>query len=139
MTPPEDLDSLAADWIALWESELAGLGQDAELAEAWAASVALMAAVWRAQGASVAAQMAAAAKWRAPDEPPASAARPAPAEPAPHAGRQPGPGGADESAAQSAALGARLAELEQRLAALEGRPGGGGADRRKPRAPRRKP
>ena len=60
MNSPEDLDRLAADWIALWESELAGLGQDAELAEAWSASVALMAAFWRAQ----AAQMAAAAKWQ---------------------------------------------------------------------------
>jgi hypothetical protein len=125
---PEDLDRLAADWIALWESELAGLGQDAELAEAWSASVALMAAFWRAQSA----QMAAAAKWQAPphESPPAG---PAPAQPAPDPGRQPGLGRDDDAAA----LRTRLAELEQRLAALEGGPGGGGADRGKPR--RRKP
>ncbi|WPB85310.1 hypothetical protein [Sediminicoccus rosea] len=134
MNSPEDLDRLAADWIALWESELAGLGQDAELAEAWSASVALMAAFWRAQSA----QMAAAAKWQAPHEPgtpSSSPAGPAPAQPAPDPGRQPGDGGDDDAAA----LRARLAELERRLAALEGGPGGGSPDRRKPRAPRRKP
>lgn len=121
---PEDLDSLAADWIALWESELAALGQDAELAEAWSASVGLMAALWRAQMA--------AAKW-----PPSHDSAPgaAPAEPAPHPRRQPGDGGDDGAAA----LRARLAELEQRLAALEGRADGGRADRGKPRPPRRKP
>lgn len=121
---PEDLDSLAADWIALWESELAALGQDVELAEAWSASVALMAAFWRAQMA--------AAKWRPPHD---SAPGAAPAEPAPDSGRQPGDGGDDGAAA----LRARLAELEQRLAALEGRPDGGRADRRRPRPPRRQP
>ena len=131
MNSPEDLDRLAADWIALWESELAGLGQDAELAEAWSASVALMAAFWRAQ----AAQMAAAAKWRAPHEPHTRPPGPAPAQPAPDPGRQPGHGGDDDAAA----LRTRLAELERRLAALEGGPGGGGKDRRKPRSPRRKP
>jgi len=136
---PEDLDRLAADWIALWESELAGLGQDAELAEAWSASVALMAAFWRAQTA----QMAAAAKWQAPHERhPSSAASnspstsgSAPAQPAPDPGRQPGDGGDDDAVA----LRARLAELERRLAALEGGPGGSRPDRRKPRTPRRKP
>ncbi|WP_249732001.1 hypothetical protein [Roseococcus sp. SDR] len=130
MNSPEDLDRLAADWIALWESELAGLGQDAELAEAWSASVALMAAFWRAQSA----QMAAAAKWQAPHDPPARPPGPAPAQPAPDPGREPGDGGDDDAAA----LRTRLAELERRLAALEGGPGGGGADRRKPRTPRRK-
>jgi len=121
----EDLDRLAADWIALWESEFAALGQDAELAEAWSASVALMAAFWRAQTA----QMAAAAKWRAHE--------PNPPGPPPHAapsdaGGSAGHGGDDAAAA----LRTRLAELEQRLAALEGKPARGGADRRKPRKPR---
>jgi len=141
MDQPDDhdrrLDLLAADWIALWESELAALGQDAELAEAWSASVALMAAFWRAQSA----QMAAAMKWRAhePEAPP----RPAPAASAPDAGGVARHGGADDAASRGtdAALRARLAELEQRLAALEGGPAGGGADRgrtRKPR-PRKRP
>lgn len=135
--PDRRLDLLAADWIALWESELAALGQDAELAEAWSASVALMAAFWRAQTA----QMAAAMKWRAhePEAPP----RPAPAAAAPDAGRLPRDGGAHDAAAgggpsnsDGAALRARLAELEQRLATLEGGAAGGGADRGRARKPR---
>jgi hypothetical protein len=37
MSTPEDIDRLAADWIALWEGETAALAQDRELAEGWAA------------------------------------------------------------------------------------------------------
>ncbi|WP_421990862.1 hypothetical protein [Roseococcus sp.] len=141
MDRPDDLDRLAADWIALWESELSALGQDAELAEAWASSVAMMAAFWRAQGSFLSAQMA----WRAHDP---AAPRPAPLAPAPDARRGAGHGGDDDAAPGTtpstgdATLRARLAELEQRLAALEGGPGGGGTDRpvpRKPRARRGKP
>ena len=48
MEPPEDIDSLAEDWIALWQSEIAGLAADPELAEQWAAWAALGAAWMRA-------------------------------------------------------------------------------------------
>ena len=50
MTAPTDLEKLAEDWITLWQSELSGMAADPELAEAWAAAVALGAAWWRAQG-----------------------------------------------------------------------------------------
>jgi len=53
MKPPADLDKLAEDWITLWQSELAAMAADPELAEAWAASVALGAAWWRAQAAGL--------------------------------------------------------------------------------------
>ncbi|WP_424810954.1 hypothetical protein [Roseococcus sp. YIM B11640] len=145
MDQPEDIERLAADWIALWESELAALGQDAELAESWAASVALMAAFWRAQSAHLAAAM----KWRGPDEEPP---RPAPAAAASPAGGGARDGGAGVPAAPPGAkplgdgpdveqLRARLAELERRLATLEGGAAGGGEDRPRPRKPRtrRKP
>jgi len=125
MDRPEEFDRLAADWIALWESEIAALGQDAELAEAWSTAVALMAAASRAQ----AAQLAAAAKWRAHEPHPP---RPPPPAAAPDAGGGPGHGGDDAAAA----LRTRLAGLEQRLAALEGKPTRGGPDRGKARKPR---
>ena len=48
MERPVDLDSLAEDWIALWQSEIAGLAADPELAEQWAAWAALGAAWMRA-------------------------------------------------------------------------------------------
>ena len=48
METPEDLDRLAEDWIALWQSEIAGLAADPELAEQWAAWAALGAAWMRA-------------------------------------------------------------------------------------------
>jgi hypothetical protein len=137
MEPPDDLERLAADWITLWESEIAALGRDAELAEAWAAGVALMAAFWRAQAAGLGAMQ----RMR-PDEPApprdASKARPAPAAAAPDAGGHARPGGDDDAAA----LRQRLAELERRLAAVEGGSGGGAANRRAARRPagrRRKP
>jgi hypothetical protein len=134
MDTPEDLDRLAADWIALWESETAALAQDRELAEGWAAGMAWIAATARAQ----AAQLALLAKWvpprerpgSAPHERPRTAPRAAPAGTAPDAGSEPQPGGADDAAA----LRQRVAQLELRLADLEA--GRGGADRPAPRRKR---
>ena len=60
MEGPEDLDRLAEDWIALWQSEIAGLAADPELAEQWAAWAALGAAWMRA-----AASMAPRPRWPA--------------------------------------------------------------------------
>jgi hypothetical protein len=134
MEPAPDIDQLAADWITLWESEVAALAQDADLAEAWAAGVALMAAYWRAQTSGMAAAM----KWVPPiREPSPEAPRPAPAATPPAAGPGAGAGGADDAAA----LLARLAELERRLASVEGRAGGSPTDRPRARraAPKRKP
>lgn len=119
-----DLDRLAADWIALWESETAARAQDRELVEGWSAAMALMAAAVRAQ----AAQFSLLAKMVAPHEP----QRPAPAAAAPDAGGGAQPGGDDDATLMRA----RLAELERRLADLESgrgiadRPGAGrGRDR----------
>ena len=119
MSTPDDIDRLAADWIALWEGETAALAQDRELAEGWAAGVALMAAAARAQ----AAQFALLLKWAAPREPANVAPGSPPAGAAHDAGGDAQPGGTGDAAT----LRSRIAELEQRLAALES--GGGGADR----------
>jgi hypothetical protein len=34
---PEELERLAEDWIALWQSEISALAADREMAEGWAA------------------------------------------------------------------------------------------------------
>lgn len=107
-----ELDRLAADWIALWQDELAALATDPEVVQAWQ----------RAFGLGVAWLRAGRTDERA-TAPGAAAAGPAP-------GSRPGDplGGAD-----AALLLARIDALERRLAALEQRPAGGGADRRGPR------
>ena len=125
---PEDLDSLAEDWIALWQSEIAGLAADPELAEQWAAWAALGAAWMRA-----ATTMAPRAP--RPDDGPAPPPGPPPAAAAPGPGGAAGHGRDDKPARD--AMADRLAELERRLADLEGGPGGAGADPRRPR--RRRP
>ena len=37
----QELDGLAEDWVALWQSEIAGLMADPELAAAWGAMAAM--------------------------------------------------------------------------------------------------
>jgi hypothetical protein len=132
MEPPEDLDSLAEDWIALWQSEIAGLAADPELAEQWAAWAALGAAWMRAATAMAPRYRpgaphdgAAAPPWAAP---PAAASRPR---------GDAGHGGGEQPARD--AMASRLAELERRLADLEGGPGGAGADPVRPRGKRPRP
>ncbi|MFN6956295.1 MAG: hypothetical protein ACK4PG_16020 [Acetobacteraceae bacterium] len=129
MEAPEDLDSLAEDWIALWQSEIAGLAADPELAEQWAAWAALGAAWMRAAAA-------AAPRFRGPagHDGPAAPPRPAPAAAASGPGGDARDGGGRDPARD--AMAARLAELERRLADLEGRPGGAGADPQRPRGRR---
>ncbi|MDO9499708.1 hypothetical protein [Falsiroseomonas sp.] len=153
-----ELEALAEDWIALWQSEIAGLAADREAAEGWAA----MTATWSALGAAWLRAAASPpfgrpppggapnpfgmAHWPSPGWPgpthdsAAAPPRPAPAAAAPDAGGEPRDGGDPERG--DAALAARLAELERRLAALEpGRapvPGGAGGDAKDRRRPRRR-
>ena len=125
MERPEDLDSLAEDWIALWQSEIAGLAADPELAEQWAAWAALGAAWMRAATAMVPRYRADPHDRAAP--PPGPPPPPPPSGPGGHAGA-----GRDQQPARDA-MAERLAELERRLADLEGGPGGKGENPRRPR------
>ena len=129
MERPEDLDSLAEDWIALWQSEIAGLAADPELAEQWAAWAALGAAWMRAATAMTPRYPGGGHDGPAPPPRPAPAAAPSGA--GGHAGA-----GRDEQPARDA-MAERLAELERRLADLEGGPGGTRPDPGRPR--RRRP
>ncbi|MGG5888329.1 hypothetical protein ACLF3G_14435 [Falsiroseomonas sp. HC035] len=133
-----ELEALAEDWIALWQSEIAGLAADRETAETWAA----MTAAWAGLGgawlrAAIAPPFGRPPpgapgfppNWPMPNwSPPAwptwpahdSAAappRPAPAAAAPDPGREPGDGGDRERGEPAGAD--RIAELERRLAELE--------------------
>jgi hypothetical protein len=148
MDSPEDLDRLAEDWIALWQSEIAGLAADPELAEQWAAWAALGAA-WMRAATAMAPRFHGGAPHdgaAAPPWPTAPAAAPGPGGDAGARGHdQPGRGSADEQPRRGptgdepgrAAMAERLAALERRLADLEGGPGGAGADPGRPR--RRRP
>jgi hypothetical protein len=153
MEDPADLDRLAEDWIALWQSEIAGLAADPELAEQWAAWAALGAA-WMRAATAMAPRHGAAAHDRAaaPAWTPPAAAAPGPRGDARGGGHdQPGRGMADDTPRRGmaddtagpatdparAAMADRLAELERRLADLEGGPGGTGQNPRRPR--RRRP
>ena len=120
MQDPPDLSQLAEDWITLWQSELAAMAADPELAEAWAASVALAAAFWRAQ----------ALRWPRHDAAHAPP-RPAPAGTAPDGQRDARDSGDD--------LRARITELERRLADLAAWAPRSGTNPKRGGRPRRKP
>jgi|688.fasta_scaffold25821_11 hypothetical protein len=128
MAGPEDLDRLAEDWISLWQSEVAGLAADPELAEKWAAFASLGAAWLRA-----------AAHFSKPFTPGAAPAHDsATAPPRPKAPAAPSGAGGDEGAggggdAPRDAMAERIATLERRLADLESGAGGTGAHQRRPR------
>jgi len=129
MDDPE-LEQLAEDWITLWESELAALAADPELAEHSAAGLGLWAGLWRAQlGALMP---------RARHEPGDGPPRGADAPPRPAPGAAPSAAGSGAGDAGEPAWSLRLADLERRLAALEGGAGGDGADRPPPRRPRQR-
>jgi hypothetical protein len=128
MAGPEDIEKLAEDWIALWQSEVAGLATDPELVEKWAAFAALGAAWFKA-----------AAQFSKPFTPGAAAqhdsavlpSRPAPAAAPSGAGGDAGHGGSGGAARD--AMAERIAILERRLADLESGAGGAGAHQRRPR------
>ena len=124
MQDPPDLSQLAEDWITLWQSELAAMAADPELAEAWAASVALAAAFWRAQGRVY--QL----RWPRHDAADAPT-RPAPAGAAPDGQRDARDGGDD--------LRARITELERRLDDLAAGAPRSGTNPKRGGRPRRKP
>jgi hypothetical protein len=136
-TPDEaEIEKLAEDWITLWQSEIAALAADREAAEAWAATT----SAWAAMGAAWLRAVVAPPFGRpspfawhdgavpTPHDRAVPPARPAPAAASPADGREPRVDGA---------LRKRLAELERRLADLEGGAGGARQNPRKPR--RRKP
>jgi ubiquinone biosynthesis protein UbiJ len=97
-------DSLAEDWVALWQSELTAMAADRELRESWAAMIALWAGAAQAAIGMVRAQ-------HDPARRTALTTQPAGAAPAAAASKP----GVDEVER----LNRRIAELEQRLAALE--------------------
>jgi hypothetical protein len=127
MAGPEDIEKLAEDWIALWQSEVAGLAADPELVEKWAAFASLGAAWFKA-----------AAQFSKPFTPGAAQhdstappSRPAPAAAPSGAGGDAGDGGSGGAARD--AMAERIAILERRLADLESGAGGAGAHQRRPR------
>jgi hypothetical protein len=127
MAGPEDLEKLAEDWIALWQSEVAGLAADPELAERWAAFASLGAAWFRA-----AAQFSKPfAPGAAPHDSAAAPPRPTPAAAPSGAGGDSGHGGSGGAARD--AMAERIATLERRLADLESGAGGSRANQRRPR------
>jgi hypothetical protein len=127
MAGQDDLDRLAEDWIALWQSEVAGLAADPELAERWAAFASLGAAWFRA-----AAQFSKPfTLGAAPHDSTAAPPRPAPTAASSGAGGDPGHGGGGGAARD--AMAERLATLERRLADLESGAGGSRANQRRPR------
>jgi hypothetical protein len=123
-----DLDSLARDWITLWQSEIAALAHDREAAE----TVARMAGIWAGLAASLLGAV-------PPAHEPAAAPHAATAPAAPRAA----PAHAAPDAGMAALhgllgdLAERLEGIERRLAALERR--NGAADRARPGKRRAKP
>jgi len=110
-----DGDTLAEDWVALWQSEMAAMAADRELRESWTGLLALWAG-------AVGAALQLAPEWRGFDAAvrnangAAGAAQPAGAPPAAAA--------SDLSGDEARRLYERIAELESRLSTFERRRGG---------------
>jgi hypothetical protein len=107
------------EWLTLWRSELAAMAVDRELAESWAAMTGLWAQ-------TVQDAMAKAARAATHYEPRGGTGADAPAGPAPAAAAP------DPRLDEIEQLNRRVAELEQRLAAI-----GPGPAKQKPAQPRR--
>lgn len=131
MGGPEDLDQLAEDWIALWQSEIAGLVADPAFTEQWAAFASLGAAWLRAAARFTPVYPSTAS---APDDSAAAPPRTAPPVAPSGAGGDAGHGGSRDDARD--AMAERLATLERRLADLEAGAGRNGANKRRPRGGR---
>ncbi|WP_239451709.1 hypothetical protein [Elioraea rosea] len=141
----EELARLARDWIELWQSELTALAADPETAETWAR----LASLWAGAAAAglglmprgVGDDRFAAAPWLwthpgAHPAWPAQAPRPAPAASAPSPGGVAPDRGAERGIERLLErVLDRLDGIEQRIAELEQRRGGGagGPDRKRPR------
>ena len=120
-SPAPDLQTLARDWITLWQSELTAAAADRELQETWQT----LAGLW----AGVAGAMLAGLPRGLPDgpfghaastnTPSASTGAAAPARPAPTAAAP------DARDAEIERLARVVADLERRLADLERPPDGG--------------
>jgi hypothetical protein len=108
-----DGDTLAEDWVALWQSEMAAMAADRELRESWTGLLALWAG-------AVGAALQLAPGWRGFD---AAAARNAngTAGAAQPAGTPPAAAASDLGGDEARRLHERIALLESRLAAFEQR------------------
>ena len=101
-----DLQTLAQDWIAVWQSEIAAAAADREVHEAWQS----MAALW---AGAAGAMLRALPRSQPHDGPTGGTGTAAPARAAPAAAAP------DPRDAEIQRLGQRLADLERRLADLE--------------------
>ncbi|HUC19454.1 MAG TPA: hypothetical protein VMA37_17380 [Acetobacteraceae bacterium] len=125
-----EIETMARDWITLWQSELAALGSDREAQESWIRLLSLWAGAANALlGALPASHV---------SEPPRDHHDPR-AGTAPPAGAAPPAAASSPGDAALERLDRRLARLEERLAAIERQlPGRGGATEAGAR-PRRRP
>ncbi len=106
-----DGDTLAEDWVALWQSEMAAMAADRELRESWTGLLALWAG-------AVGAALQLAPGWRGFDAAAARNANGAASTPQP-AGTPPAAAASDLGGDEARRLHERITELESRLSTFE--------------------